>query len=139
MSHRHVVKRDNRISIVNPQGATRIVVGSQGLRGVAGPPGDVPTDQITADGTVNVADDVRGYQVEDTVAGDVTFNLGPSGDRNDVPFTVALVGADPITYVIKVVFDGSEECRGEGEFVFTAPYQVVTFYPLAAGGGYYIG
>jgi hypothetical protein len=102
-------------------------------------PGGVPNGRITAAGTYDVDDVHRGYQVEATVAGNVTFNLGPSADRLDLPFTVALVGADPTTHTITVDFDGSETCRGAGAFVFESPYQVVTFYPLAAGGGYYIG
>jgi hypothetical protein len=97
-----------------------------------------PQGRVVAAGTVAVSNGHRGYQVEATVAGAVTFNLGPFASRTR-KFTVALVGADPVAHVIKVVFDGSEECRGSGEFVLTVPYEVVTFHPLAAGGGGFIG
>lgn len=93
----------------------------------------------SAGGTVSVANTTRGYRCTSGVASALTFNLGAAADRADKPFTVALDGANPVSYVITVDFFGAETCRGAGSFVFGSPYQVVTFYPREDGSGFYIG
>lgn len=90
-----------------------------------------------AAGTIDVADDTRGYRVTSGVNGALTFNLGSSANRG--PFTVALDGADPNTYAITVAFAGSQTCRGASSFTFSAPYEVVTFNPRDDGTGWWIG
>jgi hypothetical protein len=111
-------------------------VGTAGEQDIAS---GIVGSRVTGSGTIPVGPDDRGYQVESSVNGDVTFQLGLSAERLGLPFTVVLVGADPVAHTIKVDLSGSETVRGSGEFVFESLYQVVTFYPLAAGGGYYIG
>lgn len=99
--------------------------------------GDLP--ERATSGTVTVSATDRGYRVTSGVSGALTFNLPAVAGRKGAPFTVALDGADPITYSITVDFAGAETCRGAGSYTFGSPYEVVTFWPRADGTGWWIG
>lgn len=136
MTRRFTIKRDNRSSIVNARGPTRIVTGAQGPRGPAGPVA-VPIERIVTDaGDVAVLSTDEAVHINKTVDEPTDVFLPPSATV-DNPITIHDRKFDCATNNITIHGDDSETVMGGSSFVMDSNGMSITLRPYTDGSGWY--